>query len=250
MELTYSMVVKRALIVGLIAGALAALYLLVVAEPTVDEAIKLEEAATQGHEGDEEPLFTRGEQVGGGMLAAVIFATLLAVVFGTVYASIRHRLTGASDFTRVVLLAAVAFATTALLPALKYPANPPAVGDPDTVNERTLQYVTLVVFGIVAAIVLAKLSGRLRERFADPTRIVLVAVAVAVVYGAALVAFPSSPDSIDPAVPARLIWEFRIQSLGGLALVWAVLGLGLGWALDRVTTGDRAARPGAAPVPA
>lgn len=251
MELTYSVVLKRALIVGLIAGVLAAFYLLVVAEPTVDEAIRLEEAAAgDSHDAAEEPLFSRGEQVGGGMLASIIYGALLSVIFGTVYASVRHHLPGASDFTRVVFLAAVAFATTALLPALKYPANPPAVGDPDTVNERTLQYVVLLAFGIAAAIALAKLSRRLRERFDDPTRMVLLTGVAIVVYGGALAAFPGSPDSIDSSVPARLIWEFRIQSLGGLALVWSVLGLGLGWSLDRVTRDARAIRPGAAPVAA
>ncbi len=239
MELTYGTVIKRALVAGLVAGVLAALYLWVVVEPTVDEAIALEEAAAaaapDAAADDEEPLFTRSEQVGGGMLAGVIFASLLSVVFGTVYASVRHRIAAASDFSRAVLLAAVAFGTTALLPALKYPANPPAVGDPDTVDQRTIQYTLIIVFGILVAVLLAKLSGRLRERCDDPTRIVVLTATAAIVYGAALALFPASPDSIAPSVPARLIWEFRVQSLGGLALVWGALGLGLGWSLDRVT---------------
>lgn len=248
MELTYSIVVKRALIVGLVAGVLLALYLAIVVEPTIDEAIDIEEAAAavEGTDDGEEPLVTRGQQVGGGMLATVIFAGLVSVVFGTVYASVRHRITAASDFSRVVLLAAVAFATTAVFPALKYPANPPAVGDPSTVNERSLQYGVLIVFGIVGAVLLAKLSGRLRDRLDDPIRIVVLTASVVVLYGTALLAFPASPDSIDPSMPARLIWEFRVQSLGGLALLWTALGLGLGWSLSRVTA---AARPSSRATP-
>lgn len=252
MELTYATVIKRALIAGLIAGALAAIYLLVVAEPTVDEAIRLEEAAAEAEPDDhaEEPLFTRNEQVGGGMLASVIFGGLLAVIFGTVYASVRHRLVAGSEFSRVVLLAAVAFATTALFPALKYPANPPAVGDPATVDQRTVQYAALIVFSIVAAVLIARLSGRLRERFDDPTRLVMVIGAVIVVYGAALVLFPASPDSIQSSIPARLIWEFRLQSLGGLALLWTVVGLGLGWSLNRMTADARTPTRDPATLPA
>ncbi|MGH9014452.1 MAG: CbtA family protein [Acidimicrobiia bacterium] len=250
MELTYGTVIKRALIAGLIAGALAAIYLLVVAEPTIDEAIRLEEAASAPDNNADDPLVTRYEQIGGGMLASVIYGGLVGVIFGTVYSSVRHRLTVASEFSRVVLLAAVAFATTTLLPALKYPANPPAVGDPDTIDQRTLQYAALIVFSIVAAALLARLSGQLRERFDDSTRLVMVTGAVIVVYGAALVLFPASPDSIQSSIPARLIWEFRLQSLGVLALLWTVIGLGLGWSLNRMTADARPPSRGTATVPA
>lgn len=242
MELTYAAVVKRALIAGLVAGAVVAFYVLVVAEPTVEEAIALEEAAeaaTAGHDA-EEALFTRGQQVGGGMLAGIVFAGMVAFVFGTVYTSVRHRLAARSEFHRVLLLAAVGFATTALFPFLKYPANPPAVGDPATVSERTLQYAALVVFAIVVAVLVAKLSGWLRHRVDDATRLVVLGASVFLVFGGALMLFPPSPDSIDPSVPADLIWRFRVQSLGGLALLWAVLGLGLGWLLGGATSTERA----------
>jgi len=252
MTLTYSAVIKRALIAGLVAGVLLAIYFVVVAEPTVDKAIALEDAqahAAGGH-AHEDPLFTRGQQVGGGMLAAVIYAGLVAVVFGTVYAAVRHRIAARSDFHRTVLVAAVGFATTALVPMLKYPANPPAVGNPDTVNERTLQYVMLLAFSILAAVLVAKFSGWLRTRVDEPTRLVGLVASVVVLYGAALVVFPSSPDSIDPSVPAGLIWRFRVQSLGSLALLWSVLGLGLGWQLDRLTSEAAGSRRRDVPVPA
>jgi predicted cobalt transporter CbtA len=241
--LTYSMVLRRALLAGLMAGGLLALYLWTVAESTIDAAIALEESSGGGdHAGP--PLFTRGQQVAGGMLAGIIFAVAVATVFGTVYAAVRHRLTGRSDFFRVVHLAVVAFATTALFPMLKYPANPPAVGDPDTVNERTVQYVALLVFSIAAAVLIARLSAWLRSRCDDPTRIVWLTVVTVALYGGALLVFPSSPDSIDPAVPAGLIWRFRLQSLGGSALVWTVLGLGLGWMLHRLVRSSDGAPSG------
>jgi predicted cobalt transporter CbtA len=66
-------------------------------------------------------------------------------------------------------------------------------------------------------------------------RIIILVAAVIVVYGSALLFFPASPDSIAPAVPAGLIWRFRLQSLGGLALLWTVLGLGFGWLMHRIT---------------
>jgi predicted cobalt transporter CbtA len=261
MELTYARVITRALIVGLIAGVLTGAYLLLVVEPTIDRAIAIEEAAASNHSTSnhstsnhstlnhhaEEPLFTRTEQAGGGFVASVVFGAAIAFVFGTVYAACRHRLSGATDFRRVLLLATVAFATTALLPALKYPASPPGVGNPDTVDERTLQYLALIAFGIVAAVVVAKLSAQLRERLTEPARFIVLAIVVVVLYGGALVLFPDSPDRIPARLPAQLIWDFRIQSLGGLALVWTALGLGLGWSIDRLAARAEAA-PGAAPA--
>jgi predicted cobalt transporter CbtA len=249
--LTFGAVIKRALIVGALAGVLLAVYFAVVAEPTVDKAIALEDARTAAAGGHHEaPMFSRAQQVGGGMLAAVLYAGMVSAIFATVYAKIRHRIAARSDLHRVVLLAAVAFATTALVPMLKYPANPPAVGNPDTVNERTLQYVTLLAFSILAAVLIAKLSGWLRTRLDDPTRVAALVGATVLVYGTALVVFPGSPDAIDPSVPAGLIWRFRVQSLGSLALLWTVLGVGLGWALDRLTAAEVVPRRGDVPVPA
>jgi predicted cobalt transporter CbtA len=250
MPLTYGALIKRALLAGLAAGLLLALYTLVVVEPTIDRAVALEESMADAHAptgdghshaDDEEAMFSRTTQVGGGMAATIIYAAVAAAVFGTVLASIRHRLPHLSELTRVVWLAAIAFGTVALMPALKYPANPPAVGDPDTVNERTVQYLVLVGLSVALAVGLVRLSGWLRPRLDDATRMLAVAGATVVAYGLLLVLMPPSPDAIDPAVPARLVWDFRIRSLGGLALLWTAIGLGLGWALDRLTATEPAA---------
>jgi predicted cobalt transporter CbtA len=48
-----------------------------------------------------------------------------------------------------------------------------------------------------------------------------------------MVVLPGTPDSIAAEVPADLVWDFRIRSLGSLVLLWAGLGLGLGWLLER-----------------
>jgi predicted cobalt transporter CbtA len=242
--LTYRTVLLRALAVGLGAGLLLGLYLVVLVEPKIDDAIALEEAqaAAAGDAADdhhEDPLFTRTEQVGGGVLATVIYATLVSVAFGTVYAAVRHRIPAASEIRRTGGLAALAFASVALVPALKYPANPPAVGDPDTVNERTVQYLVLLAISLALAVGLLRLSGWLRGRLDEATRLVVVVASAIVAYGIVLAVLPDSPDSIAPIVPAELIWDFRIRSLGGLALLWTMLGLGLGWSLDRLLSGAR-----------
>lgn len=240
MQLTYRSILSRALAAGLVAGVLLALYTVVVVEPTIDQAIALEEAvaaaeapgASAAHD-EAEPTFTRDEQYAGGMLAMVIYAVIVSLIFATILAKTRHRLGGFSEFGRAVWLAAVAFGSLALIPGLKYPGNPPAVGDPATASDRTIQYAVLLALSIALAVVLVRLSGWLRSRIDDPSRVLAIASAALVGYGLLLIALPGTPDAINAVVPAKLVWDFRVQSLGGLALMWAVIGLGLGWALER-----------------
>ncbi|MEM7141651.1 MAG: CbtA family protein [Actinomycetota bacterium] len=250
--MAFSTVIKRALIAGAAVGVVLAAYLVFFVEPVIDDAIALEEAlaaeaepnegteSTHSHD-DEEALFTRDEQVLGGGVASVIYAMIFAAIFGTVFAATRHRLPGMSDFARSIWLAAVAFATVSLLPALKYPATPPAVGDPDTVEQRTAYWLILVAVSVVVAWALVKLSSRLRASGIDDTsRVAIVTVSTVVAYAIVLLVLPANPDEIDPAVPAALVWDFRLRSLGGLALTWAGIGIGLGWLLQRVTGAEAA----------
>lgn len=240
--MTYVSILKRALLAALIVGVVAGGYLLAVVEPVVDRAIALEESmsadepaepADAEHAHDEMPAYTRGEQKGGGSLAMLLFSLALGVCAATLFAWRRHALPGATDFQRSVWLALAGFAAFALVPAVKYPANPPAVGDPDTVGERTLQYVSCIAVSIVLVFALSKLSQALRARLDDVTRIVVVALAAVVVFGVLVAVLPDSPDQIDPAVPAALVWDFRLRSIGGLAIVWIGFGLLFGLLLTR-----------------
>jgi predicted cobalt transporter CbtA len=73
---------------------------------------------------------------------------------------------------------------------------------------------------------------------------------VATGYGTVLIVMPPGPDAIDPAVPAVLLWDFRVRSIGGLALLWAGLGFGLGWLVERAAAGAPITEANAAPAPA
>ncbi|MFP5321425.1 MAG: CbtA family protein [Acidimicrobiia bacterium] len=250
MPLRFSTLITRALTAGLAVGVLMGAYLFFVVEPVVDEAVALEEelAAASPAADDEEPLFSRDEQTAGGVLAGLVYALVVSTVFGVVFAKVRHRLPGASDLARTTWLALVGFGVFALMPALKYPANPPAVGDPDTVGDRTVLYLACIALSLVAAVALTRLAGVLRRRLDRPTQVLAVTIATVVVYGLVLVLLPGTPDEIAPEVPAALVWDFRIRSLGSLALLWVGLGLGLGWLLERDAAADARAREARAMV--
>ena len=45
---------------------------------------------------------------------------------------------------------AAALVCIAVVPFFKYPANPPGVGDPDTVGRRTVLYLALIAVALAA----------------------------------------------------------------------------------------------------
>lgn len=232
-------ILGRMVLAGLVAGALAGIYSLLVTERAIAPALDLEEAratAEGGAHDHGEQLFSRGEQLLGGFLGTLLAGVMLAVLFAAVYALVRHRLPGRTDLARVTLLAAIGFGIFALLPALKFPANPPAVGDQATVGTRTAIYGTVLLCGIVSAMLVAALVSFLQSRAVAPAATATAAVGtLALLLGLILVLIPGSPDPIAADVPAAMVWDFRVASLGQLAVLWTTLGLAGGWLVDRLT---------------
>nr|BFE72314.1 hypothetical protein GCM10020092_056150 [Actinoplanes digitatis] len=128
-----------------------------------------------------------------------------------------------------------------LVPFVKYPANPPAVGNPATINQRTIGYLSIVVIGLVAvwAGVLAARSPR--EGSPEWLRAVAAVAAFVIVVAIGYVLLPSI-DEVPDTFPASLLWDFRIASLGTQATLWTALGLAFAALLGRIGTRDRAAR--------
>jgi predicted cobalt transporter CbtA len=229
----------RLALAGVIAGALAGAFSLLVTERAIAPALELEEAraaASGGSHQHTDEMFSRGTQLLGGFLGTLIAGVVLAVVFAAVYGLVRHRLPGRTDFARVVLLAVVGFCILGLLPALKIPANPPAVGDPATIGTRTAIYGGVLLCGVVTAMLVSALVSFLRSRAAGMAATTTAAVATtAVLLALILIVVPNSPDTIAADVPAAVVWNFRLASLGQLAVLWTTLGLAGGWLLDRGT---------------
>ncbi|TCM44970.1 putative cobalt transporter CbtA [Kribbella sp. VKM Ac-2568] len=227
---------------GAAAGGAAAVFSLLVVEPTIRIALAVEEGratAEHSHSGPtpehthDAELVGRGLQQVGGALAVIAAALLLSLVYAVVLARVR-RTWDLGELRSALLVAVACFAVLALGPGLKYPANPPAVGDPDTVTQRTTLYVTSIVVSalIAAAVVTVVRTGHRRSW--SSTRISWAAAGILAVGCVLLFAgLPAAPDAIPSDVGAALVWRFRVQSLGLLALLWATLGLVAGSVLSR-----------------
>jgi predicted cobalt transporter CbtA len=230
---------RRGMAAGLLAGLLAGLFALVVAEPLLDQAIGLEQhthqegqaSATHTHE-DEGEVFSRSTQKVGLFFATGLSGVLVGGLFGLVFAYFRGRMDSGSDWTRSLSLAAALFAGAVLVPFLKYPANPPTVGDPDTIGTRTVAYFAMVGISLLTILVAWYVSRRLRERgVSAPVRQVVVGFGLVIVVIGMLVGLPATTDPGE--FPAGLLWNFRLSSLGTQLVLWAGLAALFGLLCER-----------------
>jgi predicted cobalt transporter CbtA len=241
-------------VVGLLAGIVAAVFASVAAEPAIDDAIAIEEAnaaaadeaagddaamADEGHEG--EASVSRADQRGVGLFAAY---GLSGIAFGLLTALTAHGLRHGRPHPgpRVLMAGAILAGGITLAPWLKYPPNPPAVGDPDTLAQRQGWYVTVILVAVALGLLATVVSSRLRSAgWADHRRLAVVAATVVVPMLVVFALFPGAPDDIP--VPASLVWRFRVASLGANATLWALLTFGLSWVVSEATAPAEARRP-------
>ena len=240
---------RAALAGGLAAGAVAATFSVVVVEPTIRLALAVEESRTamehtHGESGHDAELVSRGMQQVGGAVAVIVAALLLSLLYAVALTRFR-RSSNLSELAGALVVAGGGFAIFALAPGLKYPANPPAVGDPDTVTQRTLLYACAIAIAALTVTAVVAVVRTARRRGWSSTRVTWSVVGVLAAGCVILFAgLPASPDAIPADVGAGLVWEFRVKSLGTLALLWTTLGLVTGTLLTRAnhTAYDRTQR--------
>ncbi|MGD9797227.1 MAG: CbtA family protein [Acidimicrobiia bacterium] len=259
-----------AALVGIFAGLAGGAFASIAGEPSIDDAIAIEAAAAEdaatvhegeelgdghaadGHHHDEDgAVVSRSTQRGVGLFGAygltgLAFGALLAVVAFL----FRH---GGADATRRVVQAGLVLAGAfTVAPWFKYPPNPPAVGDPETLGERQRLYVLLIGVALAVGVGAVQLGRRLLVAgWSGHRRHAAVAALVALAMLAAYAVLPPAPDAV--AVPATLVWRFRVASLGANLTLWAVLTLALAWVVAeadrREAGGDGRDAPARVAVP-
>lgn len=221
---------KAAVVAGLIAGGAVAVYHVTVTEPVIDRAIQQEDDARRAHGAPSAPsVVGRATQKAGLAVGFLAYGLVWGLLFGVANWSAGRQLPLSTTAKRGWVLAAVGGWAVTVFPFLKYPANPPGVGDAQTIGARQAVYFTFVALSVVGlglAVSLARLVARaVPER---PLRAWPVAVVTYLLYAVVLyLAMPANPDPIR--VSAALVWRFRTLSLIGLLLFWVVLGGAFGW---------------------
>lgn len=224
---------RRGLLVGVLAGLLAGCFAFVFGEPRVQDAIDIEEAAhaqaslTPVLAGIAEWTVGRPDQRAGLFLATMLYGACVGTIFALAFAVVRGRGAARDDWQLSVRLAACLFAALVLVPFLKYPANPPAVGDPDTIGERTWLYLAMLAGGLLSLVAAARVMRSVPDG-AAPWRRPILGLATFVALSAFLAIVLPGVDEVPAEFPATLLWEFRLSSIGAQAVLWLVLGAGYG----------------------
>ncbi len=225
------------LVIVLVSGALAGMVHgstnLVLVEPYLDEAIGLENQNlfASGEEDDTLEFWIEYEgyrmwQKGGQLLAGVILGTSIGALFGIVFALSRNSLPGNDNIKKALILAGVMWVTIYFIPFLKYPANPPTVGEEETVVLRAILYLSFIAISGFAAVGFYKLS----KKFKGNKKLIAL-IGYAIFISAVFVAMPENPD--DVSAPMDLVNGFRIMSILGVSTYWIAVGLILGLLWNR-----------------
>ncbi|MFI1092095.1 CbtA family protein [Streptomyces sp. NPDC020917] len=258
--------VKRILGRGLLAGALAGLlafaFARIFAEPQINKAIAyesgrdaaqeaLDKAAGIPPEMADPDLFSRTVQADVGLgVGMIFFGMAMGALFAVAYLLCLGRTGRLQARTLSVLVAGGGLLGFYLVPFVKYPANPPAIGHAETIQQRGSLYLVMVLCSVLFLAGAVWLGQRLQPRFGNWNATLLGAAAYVVVIGVVMTLLPSIGHLSDnvhlyghhatetplpltdkqghlvyPGFPADVLFDFRLYSVAAQLILWGTIGL-------------------------
>ncbi|WP_330461497.1 CbtA family protein [Streptomyces sp. NBC_00820] len=220
----------RGMLAGLAAGVLALIVAYFLGEPSVDSAIGFEEAHSHEHEME---VVSRSLQSTAGLATGVL---VYGVAFGGIaalaFCVALGRVGRIGARATALLLSGSALLAVYVVPFLKYPANPPSVGDPGTIGKRTTLYFLMMLLSVLLAVGATILGKRLAPRLGTWYATVVAVTAFVVSIGLAY-AFLPVINEVPRDFPAALLWRFRLSALAIQAVLWGGFGLLFGELAER-----------------
>jgi predicted cobalt transporter CbtA len=217
---------------GAIAGTILGAMNQAAVEPFIERAIELETQNTaQSGQIINPTEFAayRLWQKGGEIAAGTILGLSIGSLFGIVFAYARSSVPGSNNKKKGLIVAGIMWFTLFLIPVLKYPANPPAVGDPETIYYRQTLYLAFLAISGFSALGLALLYRKLGSLH---TKKAIIPAAYGAIIVGAYLAMPANPDPLN--APMDLVIGFRITSAITISLFWCLLGFIFGAFWDKL----------------
>jgi predicted cobalt transporter CbtA len=230
----------RGMLAGVIAGLIAFAFARVYGEPYVDMAIAFEDqqskAASQGQPqpaAEEPEIVSRDVQASVGLATGIlVYGAAVGGLFALAFACLYGRLGRLGPRETAALLALGGFLAVVLIPFLKYPPNPPAIGDPETIGVRTQLFGIMLLISLGTLAVAVALARRLWTRHGGWNAAMIAGAAALLIIVVAYVALPDI-NEVPEQFSATLLYHFRLASLGIHAILWAALGLLFGLMTER-----------------
>ena len=263
--------VRRGALVGGLGGLLSYGFAQIFAEPQIQTAIDYEShrdaaqealntAAGIANEPSGPEMFSRTIQgVVGIGIGMVLFGLAMGALFAVAYSVSVGRVGNVAPRPLALMVAAAGFLGLYLVPFLKYPANPPAIGHEDTIGDRSGLYLVMVVCSTLFLVGAVWLGRRLQARFGTQTAALLAAAAFAVAIGIVMALLPPlghlavnvaqygdqmtetplplrdpAGNIVFPGFPADVLAAFRTYSVLAQMILWATIGLGFAPLAEKV----------------
>lgn len=241
--------IGRGLLAGAVAGVLAFVFARIFVEPSIALAIGYEDgvgaaheameaaAGTAAHSHDHGAGFTRGVQANIGMGFGVLaFAVAMGALFAVVFTVAYGRVGNISARLLSLYVAGGMLLSLYVVPNLKYPASPPALSLDETIRQRTLLYLLMVVVSAALLVGAVCLGRGLVDRLGTWNATLAAAGAYVVASGVLMLILPSIHETPGPlrddagtlfyeGFPADVLYDFRLYSLGTQVVVYATIGL-------------------------
>lgn len=224
----------RGMLAGIVAGLLTFAFARIVGEPQVDQAISFEEkAAAARGEAPEPEIVSRETQVGLGLLTGVVtYGAAFGGLFSLVFAYAYGRAGALSVRALSVWLALGAFIALVIVPNIKYPANPPSVGDPETIGTRTGLFFLMIAISLATMVFSLKVRRRAAAKLGAWNGSIVAALVFVAIIAAVQLSMPVI-NEVPATFPAVLLWKFRVTAIGMQVIMWATIGLLFGAMVER-----------------
>lgn len=222
---------------GVIAGIILAFLNLGIVEPTIDKAIALEvqkQVSSGENVNMSELIDYRYWQKAGAFAGGAIYGAGLAALFGVIFVFTRNKLPGKNNKQKAIFLAGIMWFVLFLMVALKYPANPPAVGDPETIYYRETLYVGYIMISGLAALGMSVIWIKTRIN----SKKIIIPLMYAAIMVTAYAVMPSNPDKIE--ISMDLIQTFRVLTATTIGVFWGILGIIFGSLWDKFLSREQA----------
>jgi predicted cobalt transporter CbtA len=240
------------LLAGAIAGTILGVINQVAVEPYIERAIELEMLQQQNTLAESDQVINPAEfaayrfwQRGGEIIAGTILGLSIGSLYGIVFAYTHGSISATNNNKKKALIVAgIMWLVLFLVPALKYPPNPPAVGDPETIYYRQSLYIAFLAISGFSALGLAFLYRKMMMVASSSNTkkkaiIILIPSALyAAIMAGAFLAMPANPDPIN--APIDLVIGFRIASAITISMFWALLGIIFGTFWDKLNPDESA----------
>ena len=254
--------IGRGALSGAAAGLVAFIFARIFAEPVISKAIdyesardamqdKLDKAAGLPVPAAGPDIFSRTIQMDVGIGAALIlFGAAMGALVAVGYVIAIGRVGRVRPFQLALVLPLFYFVGAYLVPFLKYPANPPAIGHEDTIRERGALYLITVTVSCIALFLSVYYGQKLHKRLSLYNTVLIMGAAYVVVMAILFLVLPplghlhanvaeygkqptetplpltdANGKIVFPGFPADLLAKFRVYSILNQVILWGGIAL-------------------------